>query len=177
MIGLLLRLAVLGSAFVVVWNVAAAWVRALTGPKKPAALPAEIPPSPARDMVEDATRRVNAIQVQIARLKDAQMWQATSDFSEAVARLNEAVLSDPGRYRLARRYLTQILPAAEDATDKFAVLYRTTGKAAAKAPFIELADELTSAFDQAARDYMQPTADEVLVEAEVLRELLDRTRR
>jgi len=177
MIGLLLRLAVLGSAIVVALNVVTTWMRALTGPKASKALPKDIPPSPARDMVEAATRKVNAIQVEIAGLKDAEMWQAANAFANAVGRLNEAVLSAPDRYRLARRYLGQILPAAEEATAKFAALYRTTGADAAKAPFLELAGELTTAYDQAAKDYMQATAAEVLVEAEVLRELLERARR
>ncbi len=177
MINLLVRLAVLGSAFVVLWNVLGTWLRALSAPKKTPALPASVPPSPARDMVEAATRHLNAIEVEVARLKDPAMWQAAEDFAAAVGRLNAAVLSDPDRYRLARRYLGQILPAAEEATAKFAALYRTTGAEAARAPFLELAGELTAAFDQAARDYMQATAAEVLVEAEVLRELLDRARR
>lgn len=177
MLGLLVRLAVLGSAFVVMWNVIGTWVRALAAPKKAPVLPPAAPPSPARDMVEEATRQLNAIEVDVARLKDPEMWAATRRFVDAVGRLNQAVLSDPDRYRLARRYLGQILPAAEEATSKFAALYQTTGEASAKEPFLELAAELTAAYEQAARDYMEATAAEVLVEAEVLRELLDRARR
>lgn len=178
MIGLLVRLAVLGSALVLAINVAATWIRALTAPKKPKELsPPDVPASPARDMVEDATRRINALLVDVAALKDTEMWQAANGFSEAVGRLNGAVLSDPERYRTARRYLGQILPAAQEATSKFAALHRNTGDSEAKRQFLELAGELTAAYEQAARDYMKATAAEVLVEAEVLRELLDRARR
>lgn len=176
MIPLLVRLAVIGSALVVAANVVLTWFRVLTGPRKAKAIEAELPPSPARDMVEEATTRMNAIQVTVAQLKDPEMWQATAAFAQAVERLNAAVMSDPDRYRTARRYLGQILPAAEEAITKFAALYRTTGPDV-KAPFLELAAELTTAYDQAATDYMETTAAEVLVEAEVLRELLDRARR
>ena len=176
MIPFLVRLAVIGSALWVAINVVITWMRALTGPRKAEALPPTLPPSPARDMVADAVKCVTAIQVEIAGLKDPEMWQAASAFEAAVGRLNAAVISDPERYRLARRYLGQILPAAEEAAVKFAALYRTTGDDA-KAPFLELFGELTSAFDQAAKDYMQATAAEVLVEADVLRDLLERARR
>ena len=166
----------IGSALVVAVNVIITWMRALAGPRKPKAIEAEIPPSPARDMVEESTKHLNAILVKVAELKDAEMWHAATRFEEAVGRLNTAVLSDPDRYRSARRYLGQILPAADEAVTKFAALYRTTGPEV-KPSFLELVDELTVGFDQAAKDYMKATEAELLVEADVLRELLDRARR
>ena len=177
MVSLLLRLAFIGSTLVVAWNVIVMWVRVLRGPRKPATLPPAYPPSPARDMAQDALRAINAIQLEVASLKDAEMWQATNKFGNAVERLNMAVLNDPDRYRLAKRYLGQILPAAEEALGKFAALYKTGRKEAAKVPFLELTGELTTAFNQAADDYMKAIEAEVLVEADVLRDLLDRARR
>lgn len=178
MVAFLIRLAVLGSMLLIAFNVFAGWWR-LRGVRKRAqpvrsATPEE---EKAREMAEAATRRATAIRVAAARLGDREMWQAAERVAAAVDALVRAVMAAPERNRQARRYLGQILPAAAEAVQDFAKLYRAGRNPAIRREYLELTGELASAFEAASAQYLGAKTDEVLIEAEVLRDLLERAKR
>ena len=175
---LVFRLALLASTLIVAWNFARAWVGMLRGPGKTAELPAESPSEiAARVMAEEATRHTTAIEVAIAGLSDQELWQATEAFTAAVGRLKAAMLADPAHYRRAKRHLGQILIAAEQTAKHFARHYAATPDPGTRRQFLSLAQDLTEAYDRAARSYAEAGAAELEIEAETLKELLRRGRR
>lgn len=174
---LVFRLALLASTVIVMWNFARAWVGVLRAPKERPALPAATNSEiAARVMAEEATRHVTAIEVAIAGLSDADLWQATSGFTEAVGRLKAAVLAEPDHYKRAKRHLKQILIAAEQTAKHFARHYAATPDPGTRRQFIALLGDLTEAYDRATSRYAEAGAVELEIEAETLKELLRRNR-
>ena len=174
---LFFRLALLASTIIVMWNFARAWIGVLSAPKKDPELPAESHAEiTAKVLATEATRHVTAIEVAIAALADEELWQATEGFTGAVGRLKSAMLAEPNYYKRAKRHLGQILIAAEQTAKHFARHYAATPDPGTRRQFLELAAELTEAFDRAAGQYAKSGAAELEVEAETLKELLRRSR-
>ncbi len=175
---LIFRLAMMGGAMLVMWNVVVTFARALRHPAKTIALPPETrDEAAARDMVERALSRVTAIEIAIASLKDEDLWTATEAMADAVSRLTRAVLGDPPRYRRARRHLGQVLFGAEHVSKKFATIYGGTPDPDAKARFISLLADLERAYDRAAKAYARSGMDDLEIETAVIRELIDRAKK
>ncbi len=175
---LVFRLAMMGGAVLVMWNVFATFARALRHPAQTVALPPESrEEQAAREIVERALKRTTSIEVHIADLKDGDLWSATEAFVGAVKGLTKAVLANPSKYRRVRRHLGQILFGADHVTKRFSELYGATPDAAAKADFIALLGDLERTFLRATEGYAKAGMDELQVEADVLRQLLNRSRR
>lgn len=171
------RLALLASTIIVMLNFARAWIAVLRGPKRPPEIPAESHAEiAARVMAEEATRHIMAIEVAVAGLADADLWQATEAFSGAVNRLKAAMLAEPDHYRRAKRHLGQILIAAEHTARHFARHYAATPNPGTRRQFMELLEELTLAYDRATEHYASAGAAALELEAETLKELLKRSR-
>lgn len=178
MLTLIIRLAMLGGVIVLTANVLGYWLRALLPPAKPAAaLPGDRAEARARTMAEQAARRVTAMEVAVAELKDDELWRAIAAVSEAVRRLISALIADPERHRRARRHLGQLLYAAEQTVIRFARHYRGSRDDAARARFLGIAGDLAAEFDRAARDYAKSGAADLELDAEVLSDLIERARR
>lgn len=172
------RLAMMGGAVLVMWNVAITFARALRHPKRTVTLPpGSRDEAAAREMVERALVRLTSIQVAVAELKDEELWSATEELSEAVNHLTSVVLGDPARYRRARRHLGQILFGADHVTKRFAALYGPTPDVEAKERFIVLLADLEKTYRRAASDYAKAGMEDLVVETEVLRQLVDRAKR
>jgi hypothetical protein len=177
MINVFLRLAVFSGMIVLSFGVLRTWWHALRAPRKALSVSPETRAEfQAREMAEAATRWVTAMEVAIAELGDPELWGAMERFSKSIGRLTAAVLADPVRYRRGRRYLGQILVAAEQAVLHFARHYRATGDDDTRERFLELTGELAQEYDRAAKEYAGAGADDLAIETEVLRELLRRHR-
>ncbi|MGI9395147.1 MAG: hypothetical protein ACR2OY_10920 [Boseongicola sp.] len=174
---LVFRLALMGSALIVMWNFARVWIGALRGTKKNPVLQSQTHAEIAAwVMAEEATRHVTAIEVAIAGLGDEELWQSAELFTEAVGRLKAAMLAEPDYYKRAKRHLGQILIATEQTTKHFARHQAATPDRGTRQQFQDLVAELTDAFDRAAVQYAKSGAAELQVEAETLKELLRRNR-
>ena len=174
---LVVRIALLASSLIVMWNFARAWVGMLRAPKnKPELTPQSHAEIAARVMAEEATRHVTAIEVAIAGLGDQALWQAIEQFTESVGRLKAAMLAEPDYYKRAKRHLGQILIATEQTAKHFARHQKATPEPETRQQFLDLSAELTVAFDRAAAQYAKSGAAELQVEAETLKELLRRSR-
>ncbi len=168
----------MGGVVLVMWNVTITFARALRHPKQTVALPPESrDEAAAREMVERALVRLTSMRVAVAELKDEELWSAMEKLSEAVNHLTSVVLSDPTRYRRARRHLGQILFGADHVARRFAALYRPSPDAEAKERFIALLTDLEKTYRRAASDYAKAGMEDLVVETEVLRQLVDRAKR
>lgn len=175
---LIFRLAMMGGAVLVMWNVVTTFARALRHPARTVALPPESrDEATARELVQLALERITTTEVAMAALKDPELWSATEGFAESAKRLTAAVLADPGRYRRARRHLGQILFGAAHVAKRFQSLYAATPDAEAKARMITLFTDLEATYARAAEQYAKAGMDDLEVETDVLRQLLDRARR
>ncbi|MDD9921075.1 MAG: 5-bromo-4-chloroindolyl phosphate hydrolysis family protein [Boseongicola sp.] len=176
MIGLIFRIAMLGGAIFVMWNVVETFVRALRAPRKNLSLSKEDRDSAAaRDMVAAAMKKLTIIKSEMATLHDGDLWASTEEFTASVEKLNQAVLANPTGQRRARRHLTQFLFGAKSATKKFAKVHGMAPDESRKANFIALLKDLTQVFDKAVEDYARPDIEDLEIEEKVLRELVERT--
>lgn len=174
---LVFRLALMASTLIVAWNFARVWIGSLKAPRKAEPLPPlsreEIA---ARVMAEEAVRHTTAIEVAIAKLSDEELWQATAAFTTSVEKLKEAVLAEPAFYRRAKRHLGQFLIAAEQASKHFARHYAAHPDPGTRRQYMSLAQDLTDAYERATQRYAEAGAQQLEIEAETLKELLNRHR-
>lgn len=178
MVGLVLRLAMLGGAVLVMWNVAETFLRALRAPRQTMALDSECRnAAAARDLAEMATRKIVIIKAEIASTGDSELWTACEAFTDAAERLAAAVVMEPVGYRRARRHLSQILFGAKSATKRYVALQQVAPDEDGRARFIQLYRDLETAFKQAIVDYAESSKAELEIEEAVLRELISRVSR
>lgn len=118
--------------------------------------------------------RLAVMQASVDGLGNYAAKAAISDVGAAITRLNAAVLLDPVRHRIARRHLGPMMDGVEQATQKFVKLWTITPDSYALLDFSALAAQVAAEFHRAAVAYAREGAEDLKVEAAVLRSLMTR---
>lgn len=126
----------------------------------------------AEDMVVAAERHVEQMAAKLAPLADDEISAGFSGFEAAARKLFAAVRRDPAHRRNMRRHLGVYLESAMEATTRFATIYDGSGDGLAKARYLGLLDDLTSAFLRQAESYQEGARTGFDIEIDVLSERL-----
>lgn len=124
--------------------------------------------------VEEVRARLERIVKDIDCLENKTATEAAQVVASSVMRLTRAVMLDPKRHRMARRHLGPIFDGTEKSAGRFATLWTISPEPSALAEFDTLARQLADEFNRAAVSYAHAGADELKVEAAVLRDMIKR---
>jgi len=124
--------------------------------------------------VSDIHARLDGIVDKVRGLHDSGALDVTLSVASAVRRLTQAVMLDPKHHRTARRHLGPMFDGAEQGALRFAALWTISQKPEALAAYVALATQLAEEYNRAAEAYAQAGAEELKVEAAVLRGLIKR---
>ena len=122
--------------------------------------------------VADIHARLDGMVGRVRVLHDSGALDVTLSVATAVRRLTQAVMLDPKHHRTARRHLGPMFDGAEQGAERFAALWTISPQPEAMAEFVALAGQLAAEFDRAAVAYAQAGAEDLKVEAAVLRGLI-----
>ena len=124
--------------------------------------------------VADIHARLDGIVDRVRVLHESAALDVTLSVASAVRRLTQAVMLDPKHHRNARRHLGPMFDGAEQGAQRFAALWTISQKPEALAAYVDLATQLAEEYNREAEAYAQAGADELKVEAAVLRGLIKR---
>lgn len=124
--------------------------------------------------VDEVRARLELMVKDIDRLENKTATEAAQVFASSVMRLTRAVMLDPKRHRMARRHLGPIFDGTEKSAGRFSILWTISPDPGALAEFDALARQLADEFNRAAVSYAHVGADELKIEAAVLRDMIKR---
>lgn len=118
---------------------------------------------------EAAQARMSAMTDQIATLQDEELNAMMGGFGAVLTRMLLIMKDDPARMRALRVHLGVYLDGAEEATTRFAALYRGTRDANARADYMLLLCDLADEFEARGTQYAMDGKSKLDVQIDVLR--------
>lgn len=127
-----------------------------------------------REISDNLSDRFTAMQSEIDDLALPDLSEQVADLGVAITLLRDAACDDPTRIRSLRRHLGPIFDGIEEATQRFACLYRTDQDPTALSTFSDLLCEIEDEYYDRARKFAQSGASKLDVQSGVLRQMIKR---